>query len=104
MIDGDVIDTTSSLRDFLRRPRTTMQLALDEMPHPPMPPAFRDWKYWDMPGTISGEEFGAFMAMLGRENFKILDILHSVDNTEVRAQFWISPEGMKRLGRFVADA
>lgn len=89
-----------SLREFLRKPRSVSQLAMDAKPPPPMPEAYEDYTYWDCPGRMTKPEWLAFVKMLGEGNWRALAITVSHEGL-YRGQLFISPEGVRRMTAFI---
>ena len=77
------------------------QAILDAMPMPPMPEAYKDWTYRDMPSWLLVDFWDEFLAVMGEGNYKILIMSErkfpNDDRLFRRGQFWISPRGMANL-------
>lgn len=101
---SSAMSPSESLREFLRRPRSAQQLMMDAY-IPPVPEGWNeDWIYWDMPGCISAEEWDTFIDLIGAKNYRILTFATRGDGKEKRGQFFLSPEGMRRMNAFVAHS
>lgn len=101
-MSGDTAYDLEGLRKFLRKPRTAVQVMMDAWPRPPMPPHYANWSYYDLPGWVTTEQWNAFGAIIGVENIRLLSG-SSRDGFE-RGQFFISPDGMRRLASFIGNA
>lgn len=102
MPKGEQKSDPIGLRDFLRKPRSALQLQMDAIipSHPEQ--VHESWTYYDIPGTVTRAQWNAFADVVGEDEVFVLAYTIRQWDGRVRGQFFISPKGMKRLTEFLA--